>query len=193
MMSGMRKPSPISISSPRETTASPPAASSCSARKTAAALLLTAMPGAPSSRSSSAGDVDVALAAASGGEVVLEVGVSRHNGKRAQRRASQIGVQHDAGGVDDAAQRRPLKAARAPLDACDRRQAPRNRLPESPRAPHRARAGPRRPPAHAESAREACASSFEHLMDGRQFAEFFAYRSRIRWYALVCKGCNRLN
>ncbi len=53
MMSGMRNPSPISMSSPRETSTSPPAASSFRARKTAAALLLTAIPGAPSSRSSS--------------------------------------------------------------------------------------------------------------------------------------------
>src|SRR2546422_5569720 len=43
MMSGMRKPSPISINSPRETITSPPLASVFSTRKIAAALLLTTM------------------------------------------------------------------------------------------------------------------------------------------------------
>ena len=76
MMSGMRKPSPISISSPRETMTSPPAASSFSARKIAAALLLTAMPGAPQESLEQAGQVNVALAARAGGEVVFEIGVA---------------------------------------------------------------------------------------------------------------------
>ena len=52
MISGMRKPSPISTSSPRETMTSPPEASSLRARKMAAALLLTTIPEAPRSRSS---------------------------------------------------------------------------------------------------------------------------------------------
>ncbi len=54
MISGMRKPSPISISSPRETSVSPPAANSFSVKKIAAALLLTTSDEAPKMRSSSA-------------------------------------------------------------------------------------------------------------------------------------------
>ncbi len=49
--------------------------------------------------------MDVAFAAPAGGEVVFEVGICRENGLRAQGRASEVGVQDDAGGVDDAAQR----------------------------------------------------------------------------------------
>ena len=64
MMSGMRKPSPISISSPRETMTSAPLARVLRTRKTAAALLLTTMAAsAPASSARRAAGVDVALAA----------------------------------------------------------------------------------------------------------------------------------
>ena len=76
MMSGMRKPSPISISSPRLTMASPPRASSFRVSSTAAALLFTAIPGLPASRSRRSGNVRVALATASAGEIVFEIRIA---------------------------------------------------------------------------------------------------------------------
>ena len=42
-------------------------------------------------------------------------------------------------------------------------------------------------------ARDAGRKLFEHFMNGGQVLGVFVYRSRIRWYVLVCKGCNRLN
>ena len=75
--SGMRKPSPISISSPRETSTSRPSASAASASSTAAALLLTtSAASAPVSRRRIAGDVILPRAARPGAEVVLEVRVA---------------------------------------------------------------------------------------------------------------------
>ena len=155
MISGMRKPSPISISSPRETTTSPPAASSFSARKMAAALLLTAMPGAPSSRSSRRAVCTSRLprrpAARSYSRLEYP---GRVDG--AQRRASQVGMQHHPGGVYHAPQRRPFERRQRPLDArfhggsvvrrpdFARISSSARRFPPHQRGGNRARAGKRR-------------------------------------------------
>ena len=56
-----------------------------------------------------AGDVGVALAALAGGEVVFEIGVARQDGAGSERGATEIGVEHDAGGIDDAAERGALE------------------------------------------------------------------------------------
>ena len=73
----MRNPSPISTSSPRETTTSRPSASAASASSTAAALLLTtSAASAPVSSRRCTGDVILPRAACAGGEVVLEVRVA---------------------------------------------------------------------------------------------------------------------
>ena len=50
--------------------------------------------------------VGVALAAASGAEIVFQVAVAGEQSVLAERGAAEVGVEHDAGGVDDAAQRR---------------------------------------------------------------------------------------
>ena len=77
MMSGMRKPSPISISSPRETMTSASFASVLRTRNTAAALLLTTMAdSAPTSSASRRAGVDVALAAFAARDIVFEIRVA---------------------------------------------------------------------------------------------------------------------
>ena len=113
MISGMRKPSPISISSPREMIASPPAASSFRIRNSAAALLLTMIAGLPRTAVEQFARVDVAFAAASGGEIVFEIAVAGGDFEMRERRAAEIGVQNDAGRIHDAMQRRcePLSEA----------------------------------------------------------------------------------
>ena len=193
MMSGMRKPSPISISSPRETMASPPAASSLRARKTAAALLLTAMPGAPDEPFEQRLRCARRVCRGVRRRGRIRGWSSRRQGReRAERGAAQIGVQNDAGGVDDAAQRRALEARRAHARRALRGRARRDRPPGSPRAPHRWRAGLRRRRARAESGRgSAQARSSTSCTAGS--SRSFAGGSRIRWYVLVCQGCNRLD
>ena len=52
--------------------------------------------------------VDVAAAALAGGEVVFEVSVAGGGGEAGQGGAAEVGVEDDAGGVDDGAQGRGL-------------------------------------------------------------------------------------
>ncbi len=128
----MRNEPPISTSSPRETMTSPPSASEFNASRTAAALLLTTMVEMavemaaeldsagrgrtpPSTRSAfeelleQPVNVDVALPALAGRQIEFEIGIGARRGadvierSGSQRRASQIGVQDHAGGVDHAA------------------------------------------------------------------------------------------
>ncbi|MCU1236986.1 MAG: hypothetical protein JWP63_4953, partial [Candidatus Solibacter sp.] len=61
--------------------------------------------------------VDVALAASSGGEIVFEIGISGEHGERAERSASEISVEDDAGGVDDVAERGALERGERGFDA----------------------------------------------------------------------------
>ena len=116
--SGIRNDPPISTSSPRETMTSPPSARELSASSTAAALLFTTMV-AISTPSYALGqqlfeqaiNVDVALAPFSGIDIELQIAVA--GGSFAdvlergftQRRASEIGMQNDTGGIDDRPQR----------------------------------------------------------------------------------------
>ena len=73
MISGMRKAPPISMSSPRDTTASRPLASVLRHSSTAAALLLTTVASsAPVNAHSKDADVVVALAALAGLQVEFE-------------------------------------------------------------------------------------------------------------------------
>ena len=65
----------------------------------------------------------VALAAAAGGEIVFQVGVARGKSGGRQRRASEIGVQDDAGGIDDAAEGRPFERREGGFDAVLRDEA----------------------------------------------------------------------
>ena len=62
-------------------------------------------------------EVNVALAALAGGEVVLEIGISGEKLAGTERGASEIGVEDDAGGIDDAAERRPFEVGEGALDA----------------------------------------------------------------------------
>ena len=118
--SGMRKPPPISMSCPRETTTSRPGpASAAAASSTAAAQLLTASPAcAPVTSRSSPSTCAWREPALAGGQIELEVRVAlgrrRHRGAgaRGQRRAPEVRVHHDAGGVEHAPQRGPEPLAR---------------------------------------------------------------------------------
>src|ERR1700688_4127244 len=101
MISGIRKPSPISISSPRETMTSPFLASAARTSRTAAAQLLTTMAdSAPVRRSS-------AFAAGAGCEIIFEIAVLRGRAAEffyrgfGERGPAEVGVEDDAGGVDD--------------------------------------------------------------------------------------------
>ncbi len=58
--------------------------------------------------------VSVALAPASGSDVVFEVGVAGERIPTPERCSPQIGMQHDTGSVDDAAQRRPFESREPP-------------------------------------------------------------------------------
>ena len=95
----MRKPPPISTSSPRETTASRPCASAARTSRTAAALLLTV--------GQEPGGVDVAGAASARRQVVLQVRVAGGQScdprrrRRGHRGPAEVGVHDDPGGVDD--------------------------------------------------------------------------------------------
>ena len=127
----MRKLSPISISSPRETMTSRPSASAASARRTAAALLLTtSAASAPVSRRSDRRDVVLARASRALGEVVLEVRVAARDLGDAlerllgERRAAEVRVDDDARRVEHAPQpwprgHRPTPRAAAPRDRPD--------------------------------------------------------------------------
>ena len=61
--------------------------------------------------------VDIPLAAAALGEVVLEVAVAGRNGGGPERRASEVGMEHDAGGIDDAPQGGPADLRQRRADA----------------------------------------------------------------------------
>ena len=113
----MRNAPPISTISPRETITSRPAASVLSTSTVAAALLLTtsaasapACPPRRRERLEEALDVVLALGAAAGAEVRLQVGEAAGDlGERLlrgvrERRAAEVGVEQHAGGVDRAAQ-----------------------------------------------------------------------------------------
>ena len=109
----MRKPSPISISSPRETITSRPSASAASASSTAAALLLTtSAASAPGQPPQDSRDVVLARPARPGRQVELEVRVAArrlaHVVERGlgERRAAEVRVDDDAGRVQDAPERR---------------------------------------------------------------------------------------
>ena len=111
MISGMRKLPPISMSWPRETITSLPAASARRAMTVAAALLLTAVAdSAPVSAAEPVADRLRPRRALAGFEIEFEVevaagGVGRGLGRRlGERRPAEVGVQDDAGGVDDGPQ-----------------------------------------------------------------------------------------
>ena len=136
--SGTRKPPPISTSSPRETITSRPAASAASDSSVAAALLLTTTAAsAPVRRQSSRSAWTSRRPRVPCVEVVFEVGVAAASGRDAldrrarERRAAEIGVEDDAGGVDDGAQAtgRPSRRRRRGHGArCDCRRRPRRGL-----------------------------------------------------------------
>ena len=117
-ISGRRNEPPISISSPRETTISLPDASAARPSTVAAALLFTTIASsAPVSSRSSARRWSWREPRSPLREVVLEVRVAARDlvdrGARrgGERRAAEVRVQHDAGRVDHAAQRRAARAA----------------------------------------------------------------------------------
>ena len=109
--SGIRKPPPISTACPRETITSRSFAKAERASRTALALLFTARASsAPVRRRSRSGDVVVAGSPRPLLEPVLQVAVPgghlehRPEGFVAQGRAAQVGVDDDAGGVDEGAE-----------------------------------------------------------------------------------------
>ena len=126
-MSGIRKPSPISTSWPRETTTSRPAASALTTSTSAAALLATASPAsAPVSSAISGATASWRDAAPAGREVELEVRVAARHGDRRgqrlgrQRRPAEVRVDDHAGGVQH-----PAEVRAPPAPAPPRRSPPR--------------------------------------------------------------------
>ena len=112
----MRKPSPISISSPRETSTSRPSASAASASSIAPALLLTTIAALGAGEpAQDPADVILARAARARGEVVLEVRVAAPGlddaveRRRGERRPAEVRVHDHAGRVQDATQLRPAR------------------------------------------------------------------------------------
>ena len=124
----MRKPSPISMSSPRETITSRPSASAASASSTAAALLLTTSAASGTGQAlEQRPEVILARPALASLEVVLEVRVAgadlRHARERSlgERRATEVRVDEDAGRVQHAPKRRLPRAAELGEDGVDDR------------------------------------------------------------------------
>src|SRR6516165_30406 len=122
MTSGTRKPPPISTSSPREMITSRPSASAARSRSVAAALLLTTTAAsAPVTRAISV-SACTSRRPREPAEVVFEIRVAAgdllHARERAfrQRRTAQIGMDDDAGGIDDANERRTHRGAEPRLD-----------------------------------------------------------------------------
>ncbi len=112
-MSGIRKDPPISISSPREIRTSRPAARALSASSSAPAALLTASASsAPVTARSGSRQWSLRLPAGAGVEIELQVAVPRGDlrhrghGRRRERCTAEVGVQHDAGGVEHRAEAR---------------------------------------------------------------------------------------
>ncbi len=121
--SGMRKPSPISISSPRETSTSRPSASAASASSIAAALLLTTIAAsAPVNRRRIAATWSWREPREPVGEVVLEVRVAAADGdacarpRGRERRAAEVRVHDHAGRVQDPPESRARARAPARLE-----------------------------------------------------------------------------
>ncbi len=113
MISGIRNPSPISISSPRDTMTSCPAASSFSTRNTAAALLFTTIAGLPRDAGSSQPYAASRLPRLAGFQVIFEIGISRNGPKVRERGTAEIGVKNHARGVNHGTQRWFQQAASA--------------------------------------------------------------------------------
>ena len=122
--SGTRNPPPISTSSPREITTSRPGASARQDQHGRGGVVVD------DDRGLGAGDrgeqrlgVHRARAARARREVVFEIGVAARDRGDAldrrvrQRRAAEVGVNHDAGGVDD----RPQRSARLDRQRAARR------------------------------------------------------------------------
>ena len=198
MMSGMRKPSPISISSPRETMTSPPAASSLSARKMAAALLLTAIAGAPEQAfEQRARGVTSRLPRRPVGEIVFEIGVARAaNDERPSGARPRLVCSTTPVALMTRRKRRPF-------ERCERRarRAPRWRSPPARRRGSRRRA--------ASMARRISATTsargnrarrrrklFEHLVNGGKIAELLRDRltnSMVRGRVVCQSGATELH
>ena len=132
-ISGMRKPSPISTSWPRETTISRPPASAASASTSAAAPLLTQIAAsAPVSsqhaarrRGPGASRARRSRGRARGSSSPRPTACTCASGGLGERRAPEVGVQDDARGVEHRAQRRLERGAHAPAqlgrERCRRR------------------------------------------------------------------------
>ena len=113
MMSGIRNAPPISMSSPRETGTSRRLAKVSRTSSTAAALLLTTIAASAEVRPAQPRfDVPMPIPAPSGGHVEFEVArAAGHRGHRRdgglrQRRASEVGVQHRPGEIEQGDERR---------------------------------------------------------------------------------------
>ena len=170
--SGIRNPSPISTSSPRETTTSRPSASAATARRTAAALLLTtSAASAPVSRPSASATWSCRdprepdSRSSSRFEYEPPTSVDPRESRRRERRAAEVRVDDHAGRVEHAPQRGRLE----PLELRPRGRRDVTRIAaggDRRRALPRAR--PSRPRARAHAARRPGASSASsRSTDGR--------------------------
>ena len=96
--------------------ASPPAASSFRRKEECGGPVVDDDGGRAQDCLEQATGMAVAFAALTGREIVLEIGVARDGCGRGKRGASEIGVQDDAGGVDDMAQRDRLPSIERGLE-----------------------------------------------------------------------------
>ena len=114
MISGMRKLPPISMSWPRDTITSLPGTGRRRAITVAAALLLTAVGRLRAGQAADPfADRRLPGRAFAGLQIQLEIEIAarrlarRLGGCLGDRGAAKVGVQHDAGGVDDRPEFRP--------------------------------------------------------------------------------------
>ena len=125
--------------------------------------------------------VHIALAAAPGREIVFQVGIAGQHVDGAQRRASQVGMQHHPGGIDDAPQRRAFERRQRLFDArFDGR--PGGGAAQDFRPEFIQRAPSFRRHQRAREPRQGGEEAFEHFMHRRQFAQLVVFGPRIRWY-----------
>ena len=183
-MSGMRKPSPISISSPRETMASPPAGQFVQRQKDRGGVVVDRNSGRAEQPLEQSRDVDIALAAASRGASripglsSLRMGAMAPSGARPRLVCSTTPVALMTRRSEGRSSSASACATRASMDGPSW---PRANLG---RAPRRVPGGSRRPRESAETARSPPASArAPHVRPA--IRAIFRWRSRIRWYALV--------
>ena len=192
MISGIRNPSPISISSPRETTTSPPAASSFKASKMAAALLFTTIAGRPQQPFEQRRRVRVPFAALAGRRDRTPGWNTPAGARRPQRSPPEVGVQHDAVALITRRSDGRSSAASPPLTRPHTGDSIRLARPRFGTRWPRERVGSPQRPARAGN-REGRREHAPNLVHRRQIPEAFRGRPRIDGTRVVLQARKRLH